>query len=121
MSVFTERLIQAMNARDIRQIDIVNATGMTTGKVSSYVSGRYTPNGKTMTVLARVLSVNPEWLAGTSDVMEIPKGTVLMSKDASDLMAKYKRLDDLDKGKLHGYADSLLAAEKYQKGKESAG
>lgn len=121
MSTFTERLKRAMAARDYRQVDLSAATNISESKISSYVSGRYMPNAESMIIIARVLSVNPEWLAGTSDVMEIPKGTALMSKDASDLMAKYKRLDDLDKGKLHGYADSLLAAEKYQKGKESAG
>lgn len=115
MNTFTKRLTQAMDLRNIRQIDIANATGMTTGKISSYVSGKYTPNGKTMTILARVLHVNPEWLAGTSDVMDIPKTATLIQSDTAELIEKYNQLDALDKGKMLGYLDSLLTSEKYQK------
>lgn len=116
MNTFSQRLSEAMALRNLRQIDIANATGMTTGKISSYVSGKYTPNGKTMTILARVLSVNPDWLAGTSDLMDVPRETnVLLQPDASELLSKFKKLDNIDRGKLLGYLDSLLAAEKYQK------
>lgn len=116
MNTFSQRLTEAMALRNLRQIDIAKATGMTTGKISSYVSGKYTPNGKTMTILARVLSVNPDWLAGTSDLMDVPRETtVLLQPDASELLSKFKKLDNIDRGKLLGYLDSLLAAEKYKK------
>ncbi|EFA23656.1 aminotransferase class I/II-fold pyridoxal phosphate-dependent enzyme [Bifidobacterium gallicum] len=69
MATFQERLIMAMDAKRLRQIDIVNAAqaqGMKLGKshVSQYVSGKTIPRSDIMSFLASTLGVDQEWLSG---------------------------------------------------------
>lgn len=69
MSVFAERLSQAMQAKKMKQIDllrIAEQAGFKLGKshISQYVSGKSVPRENTMAFLAEALGVSPAWLRG---------------------------------------------------------
>ena len=64
MGDFQKRLRQAMFMKGIRQKDISYRTGISDGKISSYVNGRYKPNAETLAKLALALGVDASWLAG---------------------------------------------------------
>lgn len=64
MNIFQQRLRQAMFFKGIRQKDIVERTGLSDGKISSYVSGRYKPNAESLTKIAKAIDVAPAWLMG---------------------------------------------------------
>ena len=58
-----------MNARHLRQVDIVRAaqaSGVKLGKshISQYVSGKTTPRADTLRFLADTLQVDEQWLLG---------------------------------------------------------
>lgn len=71
MADFTTRLNQAMELRNIKQIDFVKAAqdhGVKLGRshISQYVSGKTRPRRDIGRFLAAVLRVNADWLAGES-------------------------------------------------------
>ncbi len=64
ISTFCERLKEAMDARNIRQADLVNLTNISKGVINSYVKGRYEPKEEKLTAIAAALNVSETWLCG---------------------------------------------------------
>lgn len=77
MDIIAERLRKAMNLRNMRQVDIIQATGMNKGSLSSYLSGKYQPKQTNIYLLAEVLDVNVGWLMGHDVPMEKQEVTLL--------------------------------------------
>ncbi len=88
-SSFSDRLRQAMDARGLRQADIVHRaerSGVKLGKshMSQYVSGKTVPRADTMAFLARTLDVTPEWLTtGTVTTNDAPDSKTADTSAAS--------------------------------------
>lgn len=59
-----ERLKQAMELNDIKQIDLVRETGINRSSISRYLSGEYEPKSKSIRKLASALQVSEQWLLG---------------------------------------------------------
>ena len=116
MDTFAKRLRIAMDDRGMRQADIIKATGMTSSKVSQYLSGKRSPKQDAVYLIASVLSVSAEWLMCKSDNMErqAPSNHVRLMPDIFD------RLDSADKKALYSYAVFLLSQPKYQEKGETA-
>lgn len=71
VSVFAERLRNAMNSRELKQVDLVHAAerrGVKMGKshISQYVAGKTMPREDVLLFLADELDVNANWLRGQS-------------------------------------------------------
>ena len=69
-NIFAERLKQAMEQKNMKQIDLVKKAaeqGVKLGKshVSQYLSGKTTPRSEILNFLATTLGVETEWLKGT--------------------------------------------------------
>lgn len=64
------RLKKALNLRNLKQIDIVERTGINKGALSSYISGKYEPKQTNIYLLAKALDVNEAWLMGYDVPME---------------------------------------------------
>ena len=71
MEDFSKRLREAMEFRNFRQVDLVNATKLDKGAISNYLSGKYRPKSANAVMLARALNVNELWLMGYDVPMEI--------------------------------------------------
>ena len=66
-SIFQERLKRAMFLKGVRKTDLAASVGIDRSKISSYISGRYKPNGETLSKIASALGVTPAWLLGQDD------------------------------------------------------
>ena len=71
VSVFAERLRNAMNSRELKQVDLVHAAerrGVKMGKshISQYVAGKTMPREDVLLFLADELDVDANWLRGQS-------------------------------------------------------
>lgn len=64
MATISERLTQAMSIRNMKQIDLVNATGIGKSSISTYIAGEYRPKQQNIYKLAKVLDVSEAWLLG---------------------------------------------------------
>lgn len=61
---FAIRLNQCMRAKGIKQVDLVERTGIDKSNISSYLAGRYMPKSEGLYLLAKALDVNVAWLMG---------------------------------------------------------
>lgn len=66
----SDRLNEAMNRKGYKQVDLSKETGISTGMISSYLSGKFEPKNTAISKLATVLDVSPTWLAGFDVPME---------------------------------------------------
>ena len=82
-SIFQERLKRAMFLKGVRKTDLAASVGIDRSKISSYISGRYKPNGETLSKIAAALGVTPAWLLGQE------QGEPLMPRPVFDELPYY--------------------------------
>lgn len=64
MATTAQRLREGMALRGLKQVDIVERTGINKGALSCYLSGKYIPKQNNIYLLAKALDVNEAWLMG---------------------------------------------------------
>ena len=67
MSVFSDRLQEAMCIRGLRQTDLCHETGIGKSSMSFYLSGGHEPKRANLHKIAKCLGVDPDWLCGQDD------------------------------------------------------
>jgi transcriptional regulator with XRE-family HTH domain len=70
MKSISERIVEGMAIRNMKQVDIIEATGINKGSLSSYISGKYEPKQTNIFKIAKALNVNEAWLMGHDVPME---------------------------------------------------
>ena len=70
VSTFHQRLNEAMNLRNMKQIDLVRGTGLSKQKINQYVSGQFEAKQDGVFILAKTLNVKEAWLMGYDVAME---------------------------------------------------
>ena len=61
---FKVRLKKAMDARNMKAVDLVERTGIPKGAISYYLSGKSTPKADRLYLLSKALDVSEAWLLG---------------------------------------------------------
>ena len=69
MSIFAERLKEAMKARKIKQIELARIIGSSSTLISNYMAGDREPRYDTAVKIADILDVSLDYLLGRSDSM----------------------------------------------------
>ncbi len=67
---FHVRLREAMEIRGVRQVDLVEQTGIAKSAISAYVNGEYIPKQINTYRIAKALGVDEAWLMGKDVPME---------------------------------------------------
>lgn len=70
MSVFSQRLKQAMQQANMTQKQLADETGLGKSSISQYLSGKNEPSKYNMAIIAAKLGVPLNWLNGTSDALD---------------------------------------------------
>ena len=96
-ATFAQRLKQAMENKQMKQVHILNAAqnrGIKLGKshISQYVAGKSIPRGPIMQFLAEILEVDPGWLRGEAPQAETAKIELLGEKE----MRQFKKSGKLE-------------------------
>lgn len=65
-----KKIKEAMAVRGMKQSDIVKATGINKGALSSYINGSYLPKQNNLFKIAAALKVTPAWLMGYDSPMD---------------------------------------------------
>lgn len=68
MVAFKDRLLEALEIRNMKQIDLSAKTGIGKSSISQWLSGRNEPNNINIRKLSIALDVSPAWLMGYEDV-----------------------------------------------------
>lgn len=64
MSVFRERLSQALKSQGITQAELSSRTGIPKSAISQYLSGKFSPKQDRVYLICKVLGVSPAWITG---------------------------------------------------------
>ena len=98
MAKIADRIKEGLSLRNMKQVDLVEKTGINKGALSSYISGSYEPKQKNIYKIAKALNVSEAWLMGFDVSMErIENVSCELSKDEFNLLSKFNFLDE--KGK----------------------
>lgn len=106
LASFCERLEEAMALRNMRNVDLSEATGIEKSRISYYRVGRNGPKHPSAEKLAKALRVDINWLLGF-DVPMIPERKILLAD-------KFQLLNEIGKEKAEEYIDDLLDNFKYR-------
>lgn len=106
LNTFSERLKDAMQNKQMKQVDLIKAAqnkGVKLGKshISQYVSGKTIPRADMMHFLAETLEVDEKWLMGNSDSDNKEDVKVIENKENVNLggskkMRNFKKSAKLD-------------------------
>lgn len=73
MDACKDRIKEAMRIRSLKSADLVRITGMSSARISHYVTGKYLPKQDAIHSLALALNVSESWLMGLDVPMEREK------------------------------------------------
>jgi transcriptional regulator with XRE-family HTH domain len=88
ISTTAERLREALARSGKKQADLVRATGLDRGSVSSYLAGKYEPKQKAIYKMAAELDVSEMWLLG----YDVPMARTAEQKKNDDLVQVIAKL-----------------------------
>lgn len=81
MATISERIAEALELREMKQADLVKATGIGKSSISTYLSGEYEPKQKNIYKIAKALNVSEAWLMGLDVPMNRIKNIIPLKKD----------------------------------------
>ena len=93
----SERLVEAMRVRHMKQADLARVTGLGKGGISNYVTGRYEPKSDAINKLAKALNVSEMWLWGYDvpmDRKEVPSDKVELTEGEKAILELFRRVPE---------------------------
>lgn len=123
---FQNRLIQAMQIRNIKAADLAKRTGLSKAQISQYTNGKYEAKQTALYKLAVALDVSEAWLMG----YDVEMGRLISQKGAEqanifelmqlhfgneivDLFHAFSQLNDQGKKKAIDSINDLTEISKY--------
>nr|DAZ41833.1 MAG TPA: Repressor protein CI [Caudoviricetes sp.] len=122
---FGKRLQKALADKNMKQVDLANATGFSKGRISQWVHDKHIPDADGLNQIAKALDVSETWLMGHDTPKHYDREQLEMKYQVCDLFQKcygkeaYKavynflQLDAVDQGKVIERINVLLESEKY--------
>lgn len=117
-ATLAERLAEALHDKGMKQADLIRLTGINSGALSSYITGRYAPKRETLYKLGRALDVSEMWLAGYDVPKERPAAlkendalaqVILRARQDAELKDLLLKIAQLEPEQIHLLA--LLAGQ----------
>ena len=106
MTLFGDRLLDAMHMRDMTAADLSRKANVSEANISRYLSGVSEPTMKNLLILAQALNVSSDWLSGNEN------DKIVVQVGEQDLLRIYNALSMSGKDKVLEYAEMLLAKER---------
>lgn len=82
------RISEALSIRNMKQVELVEKTGIEKSAINHYVKQRYQPKQQALLKMAKALDVNEMWLAGYNAPME----RNIADKNSSEVAALFDRI-----------------------------
>ena len=82
------RIREALAIRNMRQVDLVEKTGLDKGAINHYVNNKYQPKQQALFSIAKALDVNEIWLAG----YDVPMERNVVDKNNSEVAILFDRI-----------------------------
>lgn len=116
MATISERIKEGLSIRNMKQVDLIEKTGINKGALSSYISGKYEPKQKNIYLIAKALNVNEAWLIGCDVPMEVLDEQNTLSKLSEielTLLDDFNKLNSLGKDEAIKRVSELTEINKY--------
>jgi len=107
VSTFKERFREALEIRNMKQIEISEKTKIPKGSINHYLSGYSEPKTDKLYLIAKALNVNEAWLMGYDTQMEKRDIRKEAQSDA-ELLILYRKLNDNNKSIIKEHIKFLL-------------
>lgn len=124
------RMKQALQMRNMKQVELSEKTGIDKGQISSYLSGKYKPKQENLTLMAVALNVSEYWLMGLDVPMEregsegvarerqkrfeaYAQGVYNM-REPETVLKLYEQLSEENRAKAKVYMERLLAVQRME-------
>jgi transcriptional regulator with XRE-family HTH domain len=88
------RIEQALNIRNMKQVELVEKTGLSKGSINHWIKQRYQPKQNAIMKMAKALEVSEMWLAGYDVPMERPAAQI-KNDELVQLIYEIKENEDL--------------------------
>lgn len=88
------RIGEALSIRGLKQVDLVEKTGLTKASINNWLKQRWQPKQKALMTMARALDVSEMWLAGYDVPMERPAAQK-KNDELAQLIIEIKEDEDL--------------------------
>lgn len=116
MDTIADRIKQALVLRNMKQADLVKATGIGKSSISTYLTGAYEPKQKNIYKIARALNVSEAWLMGyetDADLKELPESLKTQELTAHEIKIAlaYRQATDKEKEVVETVLKDYLAPE----------
>lgn len=112
MVIFGDRLKSLRNRKGLSQSEFAKQIGVSKSSVNMYERGDREPNFETLEAIADYFNVDLDYLMGKSEienrarfVLGVTNAAPTLTDDESDLLHKYRRLDDAAKGRIRHMVD----------------
>ena len=127
----SDRIKQALELRNMKQIELVAKTGIDKSQISSYLSGKYKPKQENLSLIAMALEVDEYWLMGQDVPMErVVTGEeaiegqmrrveayakqIYGSREQETVWKLYERLSDEQRRRAKMYMEKLFEVQKME-------
>ena len=88
------RIGEALRIRGLKQVELVEKTGLTKSAINNWINQRWQPKQKALMIMARALDVSEMWLAGYDVPMERPAAQI-KNDELIQLINKIRANEDL--------------------------
>ena len=126
-----DRIKQALELRNMKQVELVAKTGIDKSQISSYLSGKYKPKQENLSLIAMALEVDEYWLMGQDVPMErVVTGEeavegqmrrveayakqIYGSREQETVWKLYERLSDEQRRRAKLYMEKLFEIQKME-------
>ena len=100
IEAFKCRMANALSIRGMKQVELSRLTGIDSGTINNYLSGKYEPKQDRLEKIADALDVSPVWLMGYDVPMEREKKTpekIELTEGEEMLLDLFRRVLDMIK------------------------
>ena len=88
------RIREALQIRNMKQVELAEKTGIPKGTINNWLNNRYQPKQVALLKLAKVLNVSELWLAGYDTPMERSEDRI-KADELAQLISKIRKSEDL--------------------------
>lgn len=110
MPEFKDMLKYYREREGLSQREFAKRIKIAPATVGMYEQGKRHPDFETEEKIADFFNVSLDNLRGRDDENPL----LQLRSDEQELLDKYNKMDDMDKGRMHGTADTILQSDKYQ-------
>lgn len=98
--IIKDRLIEAMNLRNMTASDLAKKSGLNKSSISRYLTGENVPRSIAIGKMSSALNVSPAWVLGYDVPME-------SSIDQEEVKIDVNQLSETNRARLYAYYEAL--------------